>query len=51
MFEQFIMENVDMVCPADGIITYENGLATCSVYKECSENVQDKGPREEAHWL
>ena len=45
------MENFDMVCPADGVIRYENGFTTCSVHEESSENEQDEGPREEVPWL
>lgn len=51
VFEQFIMEIVDMVCPADGKIRYENELATCSVHEESSENEQDEGQKEEVRWL
>ena len=51
VFEQFIMKNVDMVCPPDGVSRYENKLTTCIVHEESSENEQDEGQKEEVRWL
>jgi prepilin-type N-terminal cleavage/methylation domain-containing protein len=34
MFNQFLIENFDEICPAGGVISYENGRVKCSVHTD-----------------
>lgn len=51
LFNQFLTENFDEVCPAGGVISYKNGKAKRSVHEDGSEGDEDEGPGEEVPWL
>lgn len=44
LFDQFIIENLDEVCPAGGVIRYEDGKMTCSIH-------EDESKDDEVPWL
>lgn len=50
-FSQFLIENFKVVCPAGGLITYENGEVKCSVHKSESKSDDGEPPGEEVPWL
>ena len=49
IFNQFVIENFDEVCPASGAISYEDGTVKCSVHETNGE--EDEEPGEEVPWL
>ena len=48
---QFLVENFDVICPAGGVISYEEGKAKCSVHDNGSGGDEDEEPGEEVPWL
>ena len=48
-FNQFLMDNFNEVCPAGGVISYEDGKVKCSVHGSGSEGEEEPG--EEVPWL
>ena len=38
IFNQFMIENFDKICPAGGVITYEEGKVKCSLHEDVSDN-------------
>jgi prepilin-type N-terminal cleavage/methylation domain-containing protein len=51
IFNQFLIENFDEVCPASGVISYEDEKVKCSVHGDGSESDEDKPPEDEVPWL
>jgi prepilin-type N-terminal cleavage/methylation domain-containing protein len=51
IFNQFLMDNFDEVCPSGGVIRYENGKVKCSLHEDGSESDEDEPPRDEVPWL
>lgn len=51
LFDQFIIENFNEVCPAGGTLTYKEGKVKCSVHGGGSESEEEEGPGEEVPWL
>ena len=49
IFNQFVIENFDGVCPNGGVISYDGGKVKCSVHETSGE--EDEGPGEEVPWL
>lgn len=49
-FNRFIIANFDEICPASGVISYENGKAKCSVHKDKGE-ANEEPPEDEVPWL
>lgn len=50
-FDQFLIENFKMVCPAGGVISYEDGKVKCGVHEDGSESDEDELPIVEVPWL
>lgn len=44
IFNKFLAENFDEVCPVGGVISYEDGKVKCSVHKDGSEGNEDEPP-------
>lgn len=44
IFNQFLAENFDEICPAGGVITFEDGNVECDFHKEANEE-------EEVPWV
>ncbi|NPE23407.1 MULTISPECIES: type II secretion system protein [unclassified Fusibacter] len=51
IFNQFLIDNFDEVCPAGGVISYEDGKVKCSIHGSGSEGEEEEGPGEEVPWL
>ena len=51
LFDQFIIENFDEICPVCGVISYENGKVKCSVHEDRSGSDEDETPGDEVPWL
>jgi hypothetical protein len=51
IFNQFLIENFDEICPAGGVINYENGKLKCSVHNSVSESDEDEPPGDEVPWI
>jgi type IV pilus assembly protein PilA len=51
VFNQFLIENFNEVCPAGGVISYEDGKVKCSVHEDASESDEDDLPGDEVPWL
>jgi len=51
IFNQFIIENFDKICPAGGVVSYEDGKVKCSVHGSESEGEENEEPGEEVPWL
>lgn len=51
VFSQFISENFKEVCPAGGVISYEDGKAKCSVHEDGSKSEEYEPPGDEVPWL
>ena len=49
IFNQFVIENFDGVCPNGGFISYDGGKVKCSLHETSGE--EDEGPGEEVPWL
>lgn len=50
VFDQFIIENFDEICPVSGVIRYEDGKVKCSIHNSGSEGEEDE-PEDEVPWL
>jgi prepilin-type N-terminal cleavage/methylation domain-containing protein len=50
IFNQFIIDDFDEVCPAGGIIRYEDGEVKCSVHED-EDPPEEEAPGEEVPWL
>lgn len=50
-FEQFVMENFQVVCPLGGLISYEDAKVECSMHKDEGEVDKVETPVEEVPWL
>ena len=50
IFNQFLIDNFDEICPAGGVISYEDGKVKCSVHKELSYG-DEEPPEGEVPWL
>ena len=50
-FNQFLIDKFDEVCPAGGVISYEDGKVKCSIHGSGSEGEEEEGPGEEVPWL
>lgn len=48
-FDKFIVENFKVVCPAGGIVSYEDDKVKCSVHGDGNE--KDDSPGDEVPWL
>lgn len=51
VFDQFLIENFKVVCPAGGVISYEDEKVKCSVHEDGSESDEDESPGDEVPWL
>ena len=51
IFNQFLINNYDEVCPEGGVIIYEDGKVMCSMHEYESKTDEDKSNGEEAPWL
>lgn len=51
IFNQLLIDNFDEVCPAGGVIQYEDGEVKCSVHGSGSEGEEEEGLGEEVPWL
>jgi type IV pilus assembly protein PilA len=51
IFNQFLIDNFDEICPASGVISYEDGKVKCSVHGSESEDNVDESPGDEVPWL
>jgi type IV pilus assembly protein PilA len=51
IFNQFIIDNFDEICPAGGVISYEDGKVKCSVHKDISDGDEEESPGDEVPWL
>ena len=51
IFNQFIADNFDEICPTGGVIGYEGGKVKCSVHSIESEGEEDEEPGKEVPWL
>ena len=50
-FNKFLIENFGEICPAGGVISYEEEKIKCSVHKNESESNEDEQPEDEVPWL
>ncbi|OPL07328.1 MAG: hypothetical protein AVO33_05995 [delta proteobacterium ML8_F1] len=51
LFNQFLADNFDEVCPTGGVISYEDGKVKCRVHEDGSEGNVDEPPGDEVPWL
>lgn len=51
VFNQFLIDNFDEICPAGGVIRYEGGKVKCSVHEDGNKSDEDESPGEEVPWL
>lgn len=51
IINQFLIDNFDEVCPASGVISYEDENVKCSVHVCGNEGEEDEEPGEEVPWL
>jgi hypothetical protein len=51
LFNQFIIDNFDEICPDGCVISYEDEKVKCSVHGDGSESDEDKPPEDEVPWL
>lgn len=50
IFNQFLIDNFDEICPSGGVISFEDGKVKCGVHSGGSEE-DDEEPGEEVPWL
>tara|TARA_Y100001933_G_C18707537_1_gene441763 strand:- start:40 stop:372 length:333 start_codon:yes stop_codon:yes gene_type:complete len=50
-FNQFLIENFDEICPAGGVIGYEDGKVKCSMHEDPNKSDEDDPPGDEVPWL
>lgn len=51
VFDQFLIENFDEICPDGGVISYEGEKVKCSVHDDGSDNDEDEPLGDEVPWL
>lgn len=51
VFNQYVIENFDEVCPSNGVISYLGGKVKCSLHEDESVHDSDIPPSEEVPWL
>lgn len=51
LFNQYVIENFDEVCPSNGVISYLGGKVKCSLHEDESVHDSDIPPSEEVPWL
>jgi prepilin-type N-terminal cleavage/methylation domain-containing protein len=51
VFNQFLLDNLDEICPSGGVITYEDGKVKCDVYVDEGEPPEEDSPGKEIPWL
>ena len=51
VFNQFLIENFDEICPVSGVMSYEDGKVMCSVHDGGSDHKEKDPPGDEAPWL
>ena len=51
IFNQFLIENFDEICPVGGVITYEDEKVKCSVHRNEEQPPEEESPGEEVPWL
>ena len=51
VFNRFLIENIDEICPVSGVISYEDGKVMRSVHHDGSDHGEDDPPGEEVPWL
>jgi type IV pilus assembly protein PilA len=51
VFNQFLIDNFDEICPAGGVIRYEGGKVKCSVHEDGNKSDEDESPGDEVPWL
>ena len=51
IFNHFVLDNFDEVCPAGGVISFEDGKVKCSVHGGGRKGEEDEEPGEEVPWL
>ena len=51
IFNQFIVENFDEICPFGGVISYKDGKVKCSIHDDEEEIPEEEFPGEEVPWL
>jgi prepilin-type N-terminal cleavage/methylation domain-containing protein len=50
-FNQFRIENFKVVCPAGGVLSYEDGKVKCGVHRDGSKSDEDESPNDVVPWL
>lgn len=50
IFNQFLMESFDEVCPTRGAISYDDGKVKCSLHDDIG-NGEEEPPEDEVPWL
>jgi len=51
IFSQFLAKSFDKICPAGGVISYEDAKVKCSVHKDIGDVDEDEMPGDEVPWL
>lgn len=51
IFNQFLAENFDEICPTGGGISYEDGKVKCSVHENEEKPPEEESPGEKVPWL
>lgn len=51
IFNQFLIDNFDEVCPSSGVISYTEGKVKCSVHFGGNKVEEAEEPGEEVPWL
>ena len=51
IFNQFLIDNFDEVCPLSGVISYKDDKVMCSMHEYESKTDEDKSNGEEVPWL
>lgn len=51
IFNQLLIDNYDEICPAGGVIKYEDGKVKCSVHEVGNKSDEEESPGDEVPWL
>ncbi|WP_051531158.1 type II secretion system protein [Clostridiisalibacter paucivorans] len=51
IFNQFLIDNFDEICPSGGVITYKDGKVKCNVHVDEEESPEEGSPKEEVPWI
>lgn len=51
VFNQFLIDNFNEICPVGGVIRYEGGEVKCSVHEDGNKSDEDESPGDEVPWL